>query len=34
MDFEYRPTAPGLILFHVRHRVDPWKTTLPIRVER
>lgn len=34
MDFEYRPTAPGLILFHVRHRVDPWKTELPIRVER
>jgi FtsP/CotA-like multicopper oxidase with cupredoxin domain len=34
MDFEYRPTAPGLILFHVRHRVDPWKTHLPIRVER
>lgn len=33
MDFEYRPSAPGLIIFQVQHRVDPWKTQLPIRVE-
>ena len=34
MDFEYRPTAPGLLLFTVRHRVDEWKTELPILIER
>jgi hypothetical protein len=28
------PTAPGLILFTYDTGVDPWKTTLPIRVER
>jgi FtsP/CotA-like multicopper oxidase with cupredoxin domain len=33
MDFEYRPTAPGVLLFQVRHRVDNWKTHLPIVVE-
>ena len=35
MDFEYRPTTRGLLLFQVRHRVDNnWKTQLPILVER
>ena len=34
MDFEYRPTAPGLMLFQVRHRVDNWMNQLPILVER
>lgn len=34
MDFEYRPTAPGLIIFQVQHRTEPWKTQLPIRVEK
>lgn len=32
-DFEYRPSAPGIMVFHVRHRVDPWGTDLPIRVD-
>jgi manganese oxidase len=34
MDFEYRPTAPGLLVFRVRHRVDDWQNDLPILVER
>jgi FtsP/CotA-like multicopper oxidase with cupredoxin domain len=34
MDFEYTPTAPGLLLFKVRHRVDNWQNHLPIVVER
>jgi FtsP/CotA-like multicopper oxidase with cupredoxin domain len=33
MDFEYRPTAPGLMIFEIRPRSeDSWKTRLPIRV--
>jgi len=34
MDFEYRPTEPGRMQLVVRHRVDDWKTELPILVER
>ena len=34
MDFEYRPTVTGRMQFVVRHRVDDWKTALPILVER
>jgi FtsP/CotA-like multicopper oxidase with cupredoxin domain len=34
MDFEYRPMTEGVLIFQVKHRVDPWKTQLPIRVER
>jgi len=34
MDFEYRPTAPGVLMLQVSHRTDPWKTWLPILVER
>jgi FtsP/CotA-like multicopper oxidase with cupredoxin domain len=34
MDFEYRPTAPGLMKLEVAQRTGGWKTHLPIRVER
>jgi len=34
MDFEYRPTTPGLLNLRVRHRVDNWSNDLPIVVER
>jgi FtsP/CotA-like multicopper oxidase with cupredoxin domain len=33
MDFEYRPTAPGLLRLEVQQRTGAWKTRLPIRVE-
>ena len=33
MDFEYRPTAPGAMLFQVGHRTASWKMRLPIRVD-
>ena len=32
MDFEYRPTAPGLLHLEVGQRTGVWKTQLPIRV--
>jgi FtsP/CotA-like multicopper oxidase with cupredoxin domain len=34
MDFEYRPTTPGLLRLEVQQRQGLWKTQLPIRVER
>jgi len=34
MDFEYRPTAPGLMRLDVEQRTGGWKTHLPIRIER
>jgi len=34
MDFEYRPTTPGLIRLEVAQRTGVWKTQLPIRVEQ
>lgn len=34
MDFEYRPTAPGLMRLEVQQRSGVWKTQLPIRVDR
>jgi hypothetical protein len=34
MDFEYRPTAPGLMRLDVEQRTGSWKTHLPIRIER
>ena len=34
MDFEYRPTAPGLMRLEVEQRTGSWKTHLPIRIER
>jgi FtsP/CotA-like multicopper oxidase with cupredoxin domain len=33
MDFEYRPSAPGLLSLDVGQRTGEWKTALPIRVE-
>ena len=33
MDFEYRPTAPGLMRLDVAQRTGAWKTHLPIKVE-
>jgi len=33
MDFEYRPTAPGLMRLDVAQRTGLWKTHLPIRIE-
>ena len=33
MDFEYRPSVPGLLTLDVAQRSGEWKTTLPIRVE-
>ena len=33
MDFEYRPTAPGLMRLDVEQRTGWWKTHLPIRIE-
>jgi FtsP/CotA-like multicopper oxidase with cupredoxin domain len=32
MDFEYRPTSPGLMVLDVEQRTGLWKTRLPIRV--
>jgi manganese oxidase len=32
MDFEYRPTTPGLLRLDVRQRSDVWRIQLPIRV--
>jgi len=32
MDFEYRPTTPGLMELSVEQRTNAWKTHLPIRV--
>jgi FtsP/CotA-like multicopper oxidase with cupredoxin domain len=34
MDFEYRPTAPGLMRLEVAQRTGLWKTHLPIRIEK
>ncbi len=34
LDFEYRPTAPGLLYLDVMQRTGVWKTRLPLRVER
>jgi FtsP/CotA-like multicopper oxidase with cupredoxin domain len=34
MDFEYTPTAPGLLRLEVEQRTGAWKTEMPIRVER
>jgi hypothetical protein len=33
MDFEYRPTAPGLLRLEVAQRTGLWKTELPVRVD-
>ena len=34
MDFEYTPTAPGLLVFWARPRAsEQWRMELPIRVE-
>jgi hypothetical protein len=33
MDFEYRPTAPGVMRLDVAQRTGEWKTHLPIKVE-
>ena len=33
MDFEYRPTVPGLMRLEVQQRQGIWKTELPIRVD-
>jgi FtsP/CotA-like multicopper oxidase with cupredoxin domain len=33
MDFEYRPTSPGLMRLDVEQRTEGWKTHLPIRIE-
>ena len=33
MDFEYRPTAPGMLRLMVAQRTGVWKVELPIRVE-
>ena len=33
-DFEYRPTAPGVLRLDVQQRTGAWKTQLPIVVER
>ena len=33
MDFEYTPTAPGLLRLEVEQRTGAWTTELPIRVE-
>ena len=33
MDFEYRPSAPGLLSLDVVQRTGEWRTALPIRVE-
>jgi FtsP/CotA-like multicopper oxidase with cupredoxin domain len=33
MDFEYRPTAVGAMVFQVGHRTESWKMRLPIRVD-
>jgi FtsP/CotA-like multicopper oxidase with cupredoxin domain len=33
MDFEYRPTAPGMLRLMVAQRTGIWKVELPIRVE-
>jgi FtsP/CotA-like multicopper oxidase with cupredoxin domain len=33
MDFEYQPTAPGVMRLDVAQRTGAWKTHLPIRVE-
>jgi len=32
MDFEYRPTMPGLLELDIEQRTGAWKTHLPIRV--
>jgi FtsP/CotA-like multicopper oxidase with cupredoxin domain len=34
MDFEFRPSAPGLLRLLVEQREGIWKTQLPIRIER
>lgn len=34
MDFEYRPTVPGVLHFDVQQREGAWKTQLPILVDR
>ena len=34
MDFEYTPTAPGVLRLEVEQRTGAWKTALPIRVDR
>ena len=34
MDFEYRPTSPGLMRLDVAQRTGAWKTHLPIRIDR
>lgn len=34
MDFEYRPSAPGLLSLDIVQRTGEWRTALPIRVER
>jgi len=33
MDFEYRPTTPGLMRLDVTQRTGEWTTHLPIKVE-
>jgi FtsP/CotA-like multicopper oxidase with cupredoxin domain len=33
MDFEYQPTAPGLMRLDVQQRTNAWRTHLPIKVE-
>ncbi len=33
MDFEYKPTVPGLMRLDIAQRTGAWKTSLPIRVE-
>ena len=34
MDFEYTPTAPGLLRLEIEQRTGAWKNALPIRVQR
>jgi hypothetical protein len=34
MDFEYTPTAPGLLRLEVEQRTGDWKTHLPVLVVR
>ena len=33
MDFEYRPSTPGILSLDVVQRTGAWKTEVPIRVE-
>jgi manganese oxidase len=33
MDFEYRPTAPGLLRLDVAQRTGAWKTHVAIKVD-